>query len=99
MQKFTLTEQHITLLRNSVVRWEDCEFGAAAIDCKRPYGNSYVHGDMIELLELNQGSVDYDELNRLHAETQIALSIILETGEFRTGTYAIEGYRGWKRVA
>jgi hypothetical protein len=31
------------------VGWNDCEFGAPEIDPKRPYGNSGVIGDMIEI--------------------------------------------------
>jgi len=33
--EFQLTEQHVTLLRNAYVNWDDCEFGAPAINCKR----------------------------------------------------------------
>ena len=46
---FTLTEDHIKLLRNLEVCWEDAEFGAPAIEPKRPYGNSYVYKDMIKV--------------------------------------------------
>jgi hypothetical protein len=44
------TADHITLIRNAYWRWEDCEHGAPAIDCKRPFGNSDVAGDLAELL-------------------------------------------------
>lgn len=33
---FVVTEDHLKLLAQMYVRWEDCEFGAPAIDCKRP---------------------------------------------------------------
>jgi len=36
------------------VSWDDCEFGAPEIDCKRPYGNSDVYQDMIEILGLTE---------------------------------------------
>ena len=31
-KRFTLTEEHLKLLRHANVRWDDCEFGAPAID-------------------------------------------------------------------
>ena len=29
---------------------DDCEYGAIGIDCKRPFGNSDVEGDILELI-------------------------------------------------
>jgi hypothetical protein len=29
----------------------NCEYGGIGLDCKRPFGNSDVEGDMLELLE------------------------------------------------
>ena len=49
MSNARLTEQHITLLRNACVYWEDCETGAPGIDPKRPYGNSGVASDVTDL--------------------------------------------------
>lgn len=98
--EFTLTEQHLTLLNHAYVRWDDCETGAPAIDCKRPYGNSYVEGDVLEILygqdvvetwtADNDGELPEDkvaEAMRLHAETETALQIVLCTMSFKTGTY------------
>lgn len=51
---FELKEEHIKLLCRAYVGWEDCEFGAPAIDCKRPYGNSSVEQDMLEILGLEE---------------------------------------------
>lgn len=51
--EFTVTEDHLKLLRRTYVRWEDCEFGAPAFDCKRPYGNSDVIGDMVKILGID----------------------------------------------
>ena len=49
-QQFTVTQDHINLLRRAWVDWDDGEFGAPAIDCKRPYGNSDVYTDILEIL-------------------------------------------------
>lgn len=50
--RFVLRKEHIKLLSNTYVSWNDCEFGAPAIDCKRPYGNSgdLVFHDMIRII-------------------------------------------------
>jgi hypothetical protein len=96
---FTITPEHINLLRNAVVRWEDCEFGAPAIDCKRPYGNSSVYEDMIEILGYDKASYVKEYLNKLHRETETVLQIFLYTGEMKTGKYVSERYGAvWKRI-
>jgi hypothetical protein len=99
MKTFTLTEQHITLLRAMYVDWNDCESGAPAVDPKCPYGNSNVVRDVIELIDPdNVDAFDGEDesdaaLNavndamRLHHETDTALQIVLFTGQFVPGTY------------
>ena len=37
--EFELLEDHITLLQNAYLEWDEGCTGAPAIDCKRPYGN------------------------------------------------------------
>lgn len=104
-RSFELKSEHITLLRRAYVRWEDCEFGAPAIDCKRPYGDSDVLDDMAEILgiePMGTNAYDPDEpgftrdqedyLNQLHKETQTALQVILSTGSFEPGVYTTSDY-------
>jgi len=101
IKEFDLTEDHIFLLRHAYVDWDDCETGAPAINCKRPYGNSSVAEDILEMLGESWGEKpvkdddDYDEWTedqktralKVHHETQYALQIILCTGKFEPGTY------------
>ena len=105
--EFTVTDEHLKLLRRAYVGWDDCEFGAPAIDCKRPYGNSDVIADIAEILEVPDDQWrDEDEdafpdaeeaFTKLHAETAIVLQIALATGEFRPGRYVREKYgRNWR---
>jgi len=48
---FELKEEHLKLMKEFNVDWDDRAYdGAPAIDIKRPYGNSDVHGDMLEIL-------------------------------------------------
>ena len=98
--EFTVTEEHIKLLRNAYVKWDDCEFGAPAIDCKRPYGNSSVLYDVAEILGYKRMGEDwswpsqelYDKLNRLHKETLTALQIFLSIGIMEPGYYKSTDY-------
>jgi hypothetical protein len=58
---FTITEQHLRLLRGMYVEWQDIETGAPAIDPKRPYGNSDVEFDVLQDLGIEpaeRGEVD-----------------------------------------
>lgn len=95
---FTITEQHVRLLRRMYVGWEDCEFGAPAIDCKRPYGNGDVVEDMAEILGFE---VDEDEgvsreheeyLTNLHREMQTVIQIVLRNAVVVPGTYLAGEY-------
>lgn len=90
--EFVVQKEHIKLLQNAVVRWEDCEFGAPAIDCKRPYGNSGVYEDMCEILDIPFESMDKDYLRSLHAGTSNALQILLVRGNLVPGRYTSTDY-------
>ena len=59
--EFTVTEEHLKLLRRAYVGWDPCEFGAPAIDCKRPYGNSDVISDIGEILGYERVHWDPDD--------------------------------------
>ena len=103
-QYFTLTDRHLALLKRANVDWDDGEFGAPAIDCKRPYGNSDVLDDLADILGLEQfedrhgdthlNREQEDLLVRLHRETQTALQIVLSRIGLPVspGTYAADQY-------
>lgn len=111
-ETFIVTDEHIKLLRNAYVRWDDCEYGAPAIDPKRPYGNSSVEEDIINLLGWEKGdrcphcneylediSDDLlDSAYTIHCETQTALQIFLFTGEMKPGCYRKVAFRKWELV-
>ena len=94
MSRFEVLEDHLKLLRRAVVSWDDCEFGAPAIDCKRPYGNSSVYKDIGEILSIKPELEDerfsasqQARMNQLHRETKTVLQIILASGLFCAGTF------------
>lgn len=93
--EFEMTEDHLTLLRNSYVRDDlsDIEYGSAWIDPKRPYGSSAVEKSIAKLLgiELIDGEhlrgPDRARCRKLHEDTPMALQIVLVTGTFKPGVY------------
>src|SRR6185369_14541098 len=105
LKEFTLSQQHIDLLRHMIVNWQDCEFGAPEIDPKRPYGNSSVLEDIAEIMgkkmvQLEGGEEgwpkgSFDGLGQLHKETLEALEIMLQLGSLKPGKYKQIEYRHW----
>lgn len=108
--KFELTNQHIKLLNRFVVNWSNCEYGAPEINPKRPYGNSFVEGDIAEILGIDGEVKDdgekllsdkqQDELYKIHLETKLALEIVLQFGEAKIGEYFRKRWIGgkWERI-
>ena len=98
MKQFQVTPEHLKLIKRMYVSWEDCEYGAPAIDCKRPYGNSSVEQDMREILGYSEND-DSTDFYALHKQTQTALQIAVTTGRFETGLYAADDYSSnWHKV-
>ena len=100
--EFTVTEDHIKLLRHARANeWNPGEYyGAAGINAKRPYGDSYIARSIAEILdapdedwEFEDGEKAYptdeaeERFMRLHIEAMAALQIVLAVGEFRPGRY------------
>lgn len=104
---FEVKKEHLILLQNAYISWDSCEFGAPGIDPKRPYGNSYVLGDIAELLNISFNEdeefndKDYSYMNSLHKEIEIVLQIVLKniTESNYIGIWEAENYsRNWKKV-
>lgn len=97
-KKFTITDNHLKLIRSMYVDWDDCEYGAPCINPKRPYGNSNVEDDIAEMIKFpKKGNWDKEEemwnekaskeLYHIHREMQIVLQICLCLGKFETGNF------------
>jgi hypothetical protein len=107
---FTITVDHLKLLAHANVQWENSEYGAPAIDCKKPYGNSNVEDDIGEILGWQAGDNDgercwsraqHERAAELHRQTETVLQIVLATQSFRVGTYRQRDRyksRGWEFV-
>ena len=102
--EFTVTEDHLKLLRHAYVDWDEGEgYGAPGINPKKPYGESYVERSIAQILDAPDEDWIYEggerayltdeaaeRFTRLHVETIVALQIVLATGEFRLGRYRRE---------
>lgn len=110
-ETFELTEDHIKLINRMYVDFCDEGYdGAPAVNLKRPYGNSYVIGDLYEIVHDKEapddpyGEISEEEQERLmelHRETAIALQIVLSTLKFEPGLYYRPGKyerQKWKRL-
>ena len=109
-QKFTMTKEHLKLMKRMCVGWNDCEFGAPSIDPKCPYGNNDVVVDIHEILTgetIGRTDSDRDELTdreercycELHDEMKVALQVALATGTFKVGKYEADEYgNDWHKV-
>lgn len=109
---FEVVENHIKLIDGMWVGWEDCEFGAPAIDCKRPYGNSSVYYDIASIVGLISDwkkindddfeflNEEYEYMDLLHQGTQKVLQIIIHTKKFETGFYKKKKFsgEGWFKI-
>lgn len=98
MKTFELRPEHIKLLQGMYFDYrDDYETGAPGADQKRPYGNSYVAGDVAEILGIEIPDDDGDgrserddieeEMLELHRETGTALQVILSAQSFEPGKY------------
>jgi hypothetical protein len=103
MIKFEVKEEHIKLLKNARLEWSNIETSAPAIDPKRPYGNSFVVGDVAEILGIELGNEEYEnkfyELMQFHYDTLTVLEIVISTGVLESGLYCKEEVGSeWKKV-
>lgn len=63
----THKDEHLKLLAmafcENMERHNDCEYGSLGLDCKRPFGNSYVQGDILEICKIKpNGKEDGDDV-------------------------------------
>jgi hypothetical protein len=106
LREFTITDDHLKLLERMYVGWDEMEYGAPAIDGKRPYGNSDVEADIAEILGWPEPDEDgempdgqRERAERIHAEMGLVLQIGLSTGSFHEGRYVNKSQYGidWHR--
>ncbi len=97
--RFEILEEHLKLLRAMHWRWDYCEFGAPAVDSKRPFGSSHgYYEDMARIIGWQYDEDDQDqedELDRLYRETMTVLMIGIDSGCLAPGHYWVTD-KGWQ---
>jgi hypothetical protein len=97
IQEFQLTEDHLKLSKQMFVEWAKDDWGGYPyINSKRPYGNSFIEGDIAEALgwtfidsdECPLTPKQMQEAMALHRQMQHVLQIVLCTQSFIPGLYA-----------
>ena len=107
-KRFTLTEDHLKLMRAIYMTWNAVEFGAPSVDPKRPYGNGNVLEDIcVELgfdpIETLDGEKVFTAAqgayaSELHASMETAIEVVLRAQSFEPGEYRASSYDAdWKR--
>lgn len=109
MQQYELTDDHVKLIRQFSIWWDDGAYdGAPAVDCKRPFGNGDYVSDIAEIIGLEQIEADdgetfwpkgtRDRCEQLYRELAEALQVVLAAGSFEPGVYIASDYRrNWRR--
>lgn len=110
MRELLVTENHLRLLKNLYIGWDDTEFGAPCIDPKRPFGNSNVFSDMAEILGFELADDEKqpdlyrkqcDSLLKGYYELQDCLQILCTNLKLESGKYVLENeydVKNWRKV-
>src|SRR6202521_4028724 len=93
-QEFTLTSDHVRLLRHLRVVWSMVEAGGPVIDIERPFGSTQIQRDVNHILghrggwlqNLTRGWVSG---GRLPAGVLTAAGVLVDAGKLQTGSYTI----------
>lgn len=109
-KELIVTENHLKLLKNLHIDWDDTEFGAPCVNPKRPFGNSDVFADMAQILgfklaDYEKQAEKYDKqcdsLIKGYHELQECLQILCTNLKLEPGKYALENEydaKSWKKV-
>lgn len=87
--EFEVLPEHVKLLRNARVVWNDEGVGAPMIDVRRPYGTTAAMGDARDILDYHEDPV---QLLQWHRGTAVALAIAIKTGKWKPGIYRCDKY-------
>lgn len=107
MRKLKVTENHLKLLKAAYIDWNDTEFGGPCIDPKRPFGNSEVYGDIVDILGLTMPDEEkepekykrfIDSLDKGYRELEDCLEILCTNLSLEVGYYESDGYKNWRKV-
>lgn len=90
-----ITEDHLRLLERLYIYWDDSMYdGAPAVNIKRPYGNSWVWGDVSEILKIDWDRDDdmtedaVQQCKAIHEQMADVMQVLVQNPtSFGTGTW------------
>lgn len=98
--EFEVKDIHLKLLEQTYINWnEDAYEGYVCMGEKRPYGNSNIPGDILELLGIEDDSTDEQEEMALdiHRQMYIVFKILIDNKSIKTGMYKRENHVSWQK--
>ncbi len=110
-KRFEVKKKHLKLLRELYIGSYD-EYGTPCVDSKRPFGNSDVTRDMLNILEIVDEKKYYElsdekrqllcevcDLDKLFRELKTCLQILVANLSISEGVYEASEYGyDWKKV-
>ena len=98
--QFTLTSDHVKLLRAVKIAWNSSDYGGPSFNTQRPYGGVHVYSNMLDILGIpseERKPSDTVWLEDLHRSMAVALQVVLRTGKFKPTTYRANKFsQDWK---
>lgn len=100
--EFEVKDIHLKLLDQMYIGWNDnVYYGYVCMNEKRPYGNSNVTSDVLDLLGVESEDGDYTEEQEelaldIHRQMYIVFRILIDNKSIKTGIYKRENIRSWE---
>lgn len=103
-ETFHLKRDHIRLLENINICWNNEEYGAPKVDNDQPLGYSIsgsIGSELLNYLDIDaRNKEDVDDAKQIYNELDTAMQIVLSNKTFDTGVFEKdECSRNWTRIA
>lgn len=102
---FELSEDHLKLLSNFYITWQDSYNGAPEVNPKRPYGDSMILNSICEILGweteeeyLEEDEDLMDEAFAIHKEMETVLQILVDNATIGISPGKYKGEWNWKKI-
>lgn len=103
-ETFYLKQDHLRLLEQINICWDDEEYGVPKVDNDQPIGNSVsepIENKLCDCLNINdRDGKDVEYANKIYNELDTAMQIVLSNKTFKTGVFEREkSSDNWSRIA
>lgn len=103
-ETFHLKQDHLRLLENINICWNNEEYGAPKVDNDQPLSDSIsesLDSELLNYLNIDDShKKDVDYAKQIYNELDTAMQIVLSNKTFDTGVFEKDEYsRNWSRIA